>query len=322
MDSVIAQTLSDIEIICIDAGSTDGTYEILMEYASADPRIKLILSDKKSYGYQMNLGLDAAKGEFIGIVETDDWADKDMFRQLYEAASKNNVDVVFSNFYLYTTRPEEKDVFYEKSANCEYNTITTAFANDCELLQVPPAIWSGIYRLTFLKENHIRFNETPGASYQDASFHFMVCTAAKRIWLMKEAFLHYRQDNENSSTKSKDKVWCVCDEMEYYEDYVRRYADSEKIFPMYMPAKFSKYLWNYNQVVKNAQWKFLVRWRKEFLAHQKDGLLDRQFFSQRLWDLLQKLLNEPIRFYLMSCKGNRVFTTIRKYYFDRRTGKA
>ncbi len=321
MDSVISQSLTNIEIICIDAGSTDGTYEILQEYALADPRIKLIQSEKKSYGHQMNLGLDAANGEFIGIVETDDWADADMYSRLYEAASKHNADVVLSNYFLYFSFPEEKNVFLEKLANCEYNSLTSGFSNNCALFQVPPSIWSGIYRRTFLAENHIRFNETPGASYQDASFHFMVCTAAKKIWLLRDAFLHYRQDNENSSWKSEDKVWCIFDEMHYYEDYVRHYTDAEKVIPRYMPFKFEKYVWNYNRIAQRHQWKFLVKMREEFLEHKKDGLLDSRFFPKRTWTLLQKLINEPICFYLMSCKGNRFFNSVRNFYFDWRTGK-
>jgi glycosyltransferase involved in cell wall biosynthesis len=66
----------------VDAGSTDGTLEILQEYAAKDSRISIINSEKKSYGYQMNLGFDAAKGEYLGIVETDDFADPDMFEKL------------------------------------------------------------------------------------------------------------------------------------------------------------------------------------------------------------------------------------------------
>ena len=68
LHSVIKQTLTDIEIICVDAGSTDGTLEILEKYAAEDERITVIRATKKSYGYQMNLGIDAARGEYIGIV--------------------------------------------------------------------------------------------------------------------------------------------------------------------------------------------------------------------------------------------------------------
>ncbi|ELZ6270419.1 glycosyltransferase family 2 protein, partial [Campylobacter coli] len=72
IDSILNQTLKDIEIICVDAGSTDGTLEVLREYEKNDERLKVIVSDKKSYGYQINLGIKEAKGEYLGIVESDD----------------------------------------------------------------------------------------------------------------------------------------------------------------------------------------------------------------------------------------------------------
>lgn len=76
MDSVLAQTLSDIEVIVVDADSTDGTREILDEYAQKDSRIVILKDDKKSTGYANNKALDYATGEYIGIVETDDYIDQ------------------------------------------------------------------------------------------------------------------------------------------------------------------------------------------------------------------------------------------------------
>ena len=97
--SVINQTLDDIEIICIDAGSTDGTIEIINKYAKKDPRITLINTDVKSYGYQVNLGIKHAKGKYISIVETDDYIAKDMFKSLYDLSEDETVDIIKSNFY-------------------------------------------------------------------------------------------------------------------------------------------------------------------------------------------------------------------------------
>lgn len=82
LESVVKQTLKDIEIICVDAGSTDGTLETINEYVERDSRVKLIVSDKKSYGYQMNLGISAATGTYIGIVETDDFVSENMYEDL------------------------------------------------------------------------------------------------------------------------------------------------------------------------------------------------------------------------------------------------
>ena len=100
LESVINQTLRDIEILCIDAGSTDGTREILAEYAARDARIRLIESPVKSYGYQVNLGIRKAQGDYIGIVETDDRIQPDILLLLYETAEKYRLDSVRCNFYF------------------------------------------------------------------------------------------------------------------------------------------------------------------------------------------------------------------------------
>ena len=76
-----------------------------------------------------------------------------------------------------------------------------------EFFNLKPTIWSAIYRKDFIRENKIRFNETPGASFQDTSFSFKVMCLAKRVQLLQEAYLHYRQDNENSSVNSPKKVF-------------------------------------------------------------------------------------------------------------------
>ena len=73
IQSVINQTLKEVQIICVDAGSTDGTYERLMNYSRRDSRIRVIMSNIKSYGKQINMGIEQAEGKYIGIVETDDF---------------------------------------------------------------------------------------------------------------------------------------------------------------------------------------------------------------------------------------------------------
>ena len=94
VQSVLGQTLEDIEILCVDAGSTDGTLEKLRAYEKQDARLRVIVADRKSYGYQMNLGVSQASGDYIGIVETDDWVDAHMFEALYQAAEENALDFV------------------------------------------------------------------------------------------------------------------------------------------------------------------------------------------------------------------------------------
>ena len=99
LDSLKAQTMDDIEFVCVDDGATDGCGEILDAYAACDERFRIIHKENSGYGASMNAGLRAARGEYIGIVESDDFADKDMFRALYAAADKYKVDVVKSNYW-------------------------------------------------------------------------------------------------------------------------------------------------------------------------------------------------------------------------------
>ena len=99
VQSVVDQTLSDIEIICIDAGSTDGTLEVLEEFEASHDNVVLLRSPVKSYGAQMNMGLAAARGEYIGIVETDDYVDAHAFENLYNAAKAHGCDIVKANRY-------------------------------------------------------------------------------------------------------------------------------------------------------------------------------------------------------------------------------
>ena len=94
IESVLNQTLEDIDILSIDAGSTDGTLEILEEYAAADDRLQVIHADKKSYGYQVNLGIESANSEYIGIVETDDIIASNMYERLYQTAAVQNLEYV------------------------------------------------------------------------------------------------------------------------------------------------------------------------------------------------------------------------------------
>ena len=163
LESLINQTLRDIEIICINDGSTDKSLEIVHEYAKKDKRVKVIDKKNSGYGDSMNRGLEKAKGEYVGIVESDDFIDADAFEVLYGLAKKNNCDVVKSNFYEYYGE-EKKDkstssLFLKSDLGHVINP-----RKDSNIFYQPPCIWAAIYRREFLIDNQIRFLPTPGAS--------------------------------------------------------------------------------------------------------------------------------------------------------------
>ena len=98
LNSVRNQTLSNIEIICVDAFSTDGTRDVLVQSAKEDRRIHIIDDSIGSTGYAFNIALKIASGKYIGIVETDDYVESNMFEVLYSAAEEFDLDYVKADF--------------------------------------------------------------------------------------------------------------------------------------------------------------------------------------------------------------------------------
>jgi glycosyltransferase involved in cell wall biosynthesis len=110
LDSVVNQTLKELEIICVNDGSTDSTLDIIKEYAAKDPRVSYIDKPNAGYGDSMNKGFDQATGEYIGIIESDDYADLDMFEKLYTCAKEHDLDAVKAGFYYYYSKGEERNI--------------------------------------------------------------------------------------------------------------------------------------------------------------------------------------------------------------------
>lgn len=234
LDSLAAQTLESIEFLCIDDGSTDGCSEILDDYAKKDAHFHVIHKANSGYGASMNVGLRAARGEYIGIVESDDFAEPEMFQALYTVAKQQDVDVVKSNYYEHQNG---EDKFEEVLRGHDYGVVFCPRKEKSEFLIETPSIWSCIYRRTFLLENEIWFNETPGASYQDTSFVFLTKAYADRFFLVREGYLHYRMDNEQASSHSTGKIYSLIEEYDAVERYLVAHEISESLWLHTMSAK-------------------------------------------------------------------------------------
>jgi glycosyltransferase involved in cell wall biosynthesis len=200
VDSVVNQTLRDIEFIVVDAGSTDGTLEILREYAVEDARIRILHSEKRSMGAQYNIGIDAAKGEFVGFVEADDCAAPDMFESLCgKAESYPDIDYIKADFHHFIDLQGRRHKQYCSIIpdKAMYNRVLGPY----ELYKLAGIVyfWSGIYKRGFLNANSIRFNETPSAAFQDAGFFNQCFMFADRAVYVDAAYYQYREDNAGSS---------------------------------------------------------------------------------------------------------------------------
>lgn len=284
--SIVGQTFRDMEIICINDGSTDSTLDIIKKYAAQDDRIKIIDKENEGYGKSMNRGLDMARGKYIGIVESDDWIDSDMYENLVSVAEKYNLDIVKTNFFEYTTYNGEKN---EKCNILPEWDCNTPFCprEKASIFFSRPCIWAAIYRRDFLNKNNIRFLESPGASYQDTGFNFKVWLMADRVMLLDAAYLHYRCDNENASVKSKGKVFCITDEWNSVEQYVHEHnimnADVNRLIAH---VKLGGYLWNAERLDGDEQRRFLAQLSKEYKKYIADKVIEKLYFDDKAWNKL------------------------------------
>lgn len=303
MDSVVNQTLQEIEIICIDDGSKDSTGDILDEYAERDGRIKVIHKPNSGYGHSMNVALENATGEYIGIIETDDFADLNMFEELYEVAKRCDADVVKSNYYTYVSKPEPQSTYFEVLKPYDLYDRVFCPSDNQDIFRVRPCIWSGIYRRKMLIDYNIQFTETPGASYQDTAFAFKVWACAERACIVRNAYLHYRTDNANSSVKSSAKVFCLCDEYASIEEFLSRYPQKkEKLERLKNSLKYESYRWNLQRLTLEFKYAFLLQMYKEFSLEREKGLLDKKYFTDWAWQNLMHILNDMDGYYKEKCR--------------------
>lgn len=225
MDSLVRQTLREIEIICVNDGSTDNSPEILREYAEADSRVILIDQENGGYGKAMNAGIDRAAGEYLGIVEPDDYVRLTMFEDLYRVAEENSLDLVKADYDRFTTGENGETRTFRRThlspRETDYGRVFRP-AEEKESFFFVMNTWAGIYRLSFLREHGIRHHETPGASFQDNGFWFQTFLYAERAMILNTPYYRVRRDNPNSSVKNPGKVYAMNREYDYIRELLEK----------------------------------------------------------------------------------------------------
>ena len=300
MESITKQTLSDIEIICINDGSTDGTLKILKSYAEKDPRIVLIDKENGGYGIGMNIGLSVATGEYIGIVEPDDFVPVNMFGDLYEIAKANDLDFVKADFYRFE-RASNGDMFLTYNhldrKNQYYNQVFDP-SHTPEAIRFIMNTWSGIYRKAFLDEYHIRHNETPGASFQDNGFWFQTFAFAKRGMVIDKPYYMNRRDNPNSSVKNVQKIYCINAEYDHIRDVLMQYPETWERFKTYYTLKrFHNSVATLRRISNEFKKDYAERFSKEMKRAKQMGEMDEELFTAAERDNLHLLINQPLVYY-------------------------
>lgn len=304
LDSVLAQSLADIEIICVNDGSTDSCPAILEEYAQKDSRVKVISKANSGYGHTMNTGFDAATGEYIGIVESDDVIPVDMYEKLYDIATANNCDIVKADFSFFIDQDGER-IFTPRPLGITLDEPEKYYRRVIKPVDEPIVFrmtmntWSGIYRTAFIRENNIRHNETPGASFQDNGLFFQTFSLAERAYFLDESMYMLRRDNAASSVHNKNKVWALCVEYDFIYDFLCSRKDIfDKVIGYFWLKRYHNYVWSYDsRIAPEYREEFILRFAEEFNAARERGELDISIFRPGERSRLENILKDPLAYH-------------------------
>lgn len=277
MDSVVNQTLKDIEIICINDGSTDSSLSILQEYAQKDKRIKIINKENSGYGCSMNLGIEQANGEYIGIVEPDDYIDLKMYETLYNLSRLHDAQIVKSNYYIL----DENGI---KKENKFINTVSSSVYRNRDIPEFAnknhPCIWSAIYKTEFIRKNGIKFSTTPGAAFQDVGFNIKSWLFAEKISITEDAFYYYRVNNLNSSINKGNKMaFVTLNEYSLLYEFVNAHNFDADLISSLDSKCCQACDYNYNRRLTRGHLKFILATHKLFVnMHDNETLLAKSFY--------------------------------------------
>ena len=201
LDSVVNQTLKDIEIICIDDGSTDSSNTILKEYAERDNRIIIFKQKNKGVSAARNSGFRMAKGEYIGIVDSDDYVSLNYFEELYNSAIVNSSDIAATNNILMN----QCGIISIKACGINTNDTELISINEKSNIIVSTGIcWNKIYKRSFINKYHLNFLEikTPA---EDNYFTDLAIICANKVSINNNSTYYYQIRNNSESQKLKSK---------------------------------------------------------------------------------------------------------------------
>ena len=268
LDSILNQTLKDIEIICINDGSTDASLDILENYAKKDARIKIISKKNEGQGIARNIGLNNAQGEFIAFVDSDDFIKEDMLEKSYEKSVSKNLDLVMYKVSSFDNETHEiNDNLWYYSLKCFDGFEKEIFNNSdtkkfTHLISVTP--FNKLYKRSFIEKNNIRFPDK--YIFEDEVFFYNVYLKAKRISLIDENLYYYRT-NRKGSTVSNNSDKDYTDVVHIFR-LIRQLLIETNYLNTYKKQVYNRFfhliLWRFSQTAPKYRENFFNLMKREF----------------------------------------------------------
>ena len=240
LDSVISQTYSDIEIICIDDCSTDNSRYILDNYIKKDKRIKIIKHEKnKGLGGARNSGLDAALGEYIIFADSDDKIDATMVEKLLNCINDTGADLVFSDIYLLNN--DNSLEAYKPIHDMQYikGSIFSPQKDFKPFINIWPSAWNKLWKKSIIMD--IRFPEN--TYYEDHLFYYNYLFKCKNVAYLSEPLYCYRHKREGSIMQEvSPKIFEIFNIIENLEKLFKSHFNNEE-YEEYITKITIRLLW-------------------------------------------------------------------------------
>lgn len=235
LDSILDQTLREIEIICVDDGSTDASLKIVKEYQARDSRIRIVTQNNAGPGMARNNGLRRARGEYIAFLDADDFFALKFLERMYETAVEGDLDIVVCDYDLYYSSNAKfrKNVVGEEQNLLVPGKVTSKKDFPDQIFQLTDGyVWSKLFRRSFLLEKKIVFPEAL-RMFEDVYFVVTSLSLAERIGKCEGVLIHHRVYSEQARSRLFRK---------YYAQAPQMYVDIKNFLTshgMYLPLSVS-----------------------------------------------------------------------------------
>lgn len=264
LDSLVNQTLTNIEIIVVNDASTDNSAEIINWYKSSYPNLRVINCEiNKGLASVRNIGLRAAKGRYIAFADGDDWVDIRMCEVLYLRASDDDADVLIADATVFYEDSKTFRQFFDqhirRALDPRLRTMPFDLRNEPRALLLEPVAWTKLYKRSFLQKHAFYFEEGMN-SYEDICFHFSVLVKATRISLLDDALFFYRQNRPGQISGRIDrKIFEVFAVFQKIHENLIAWEAPADIWAMLVKVQLRQFDWLMRDRVQ-------ARHKREFLA--------------------------------------------------------
>ncbi len=300
MESVLNQSLKDIEIICVDDGSTDSSGQILDNYAKEDDRVKVVHQKNQGQGIARNNAIQLAQGEYTVFADPDDWLEDGALEKIYNFMTLKKADVIHFNYIGYdeeTKNLKYNDLKYDFKKAFNYDLSENGFyicknlGKRC-LSDVGLVIWNKAYSTKYIKENNIHF--APNKHAEDHLFALMSLLNTEKVYFLDEYLYVYRTISGSAVNKLSDENFCIFDNVKLLKDFLtekKLYDELEESYKLYAIDVLA---WHFNSVCTESREEYNLK-VKELLNKDEYSFFLRKIngksFLENIFSLKRKRIN-------------------------------